>query len=335
MDNSKDQAIKDQTVAKVIELIESNGKLPWVQGWENIRGMGQLMPHNMARGKTYLGSNVVHLMIAQFANNYSSTGWASYRDITEMGGHVRKGEKCVARVKFVYDKVDEQGNPILDANGTPKKGFIHTPVYNFDQCDGLPILAVPEEKPVAWRHEQAEKIMADCGVPINYDGGNRAFYRTSTNSIHLPRRDQFKSASEFYATALHEIGHAMMRQLHPDRPIGKFGSAAYAREEIRVELFSAAVGNSLGLFGDPNYDWHNHAAYVKSWLEVLKQDKNELFNAFSEAQAISKHLNIEAYMHKPMAPEYKPEENVTPSMPRKKKTYKPAKKKTKAMRMVA
>ena len=62
---------------------------------------------------------------------------------------------------------------------------------------------------------------------------------------------------------------------------GRFGSAAYALEEIVVEILSGFVLADLGLAHQPRPD---HAAYIASWLKVLKEDPRAIFVAASQAQ---------------------------------------------------
>ena len=55
---------------------------------------------------------------------------------------------------------------------------------------------------------------------------------------------------------------------------------------MRAEFFSLLVGSEIGL---PT-DIPNHASYIKSWLEVLKQDKREIFHAAAEAQRMADYI---------------------------------------------
>jgi hypothetical protein len=59
----------------------------------------------------------------------------------------------------------------------------------------------------------------------------------------------------------------------------RFGDTNYAREELRAELASVFLAAELGIPHDPA----NHAAYVGSWVEALKKDKNEIFRAAHDA----------------------------------------------------
>jgi antirestriction protein ArdC len=83
-----------------------------------------------------------------------------------------------------------------------------------------------------------------------------------------------------YRHNAHATGHPS--RLNRDLS-GRFGSSAYAREELRAELTSLLVGSEIGL---PT-DIPNHASYVNSWVESLKQDKREIFRAAADAQRIA------------------------------------------------
>lgn len=80
----------------------------------------------------------------------------------------------------------------------------------------------------------------------------------------------------------HENGHASGAKHRLDRDLsGRFGSAAYAAEECCVEILSGLVLADLGIAHHPRPD---HAAYIASWLDVLKNDPRAIFTAASKAQ---------------------------------------------------
>jgi antirestriction protein ArdC len=80
----------------------------------------------------------------------------------------------------------------------------------------------------------------------------------------------------------HETTHWTSHVSRCDRQLGKrFGDAAYAMEELIAELGSAYTMAGLELELTPRKD---HAAYIDSWLKVLKSDKRAIFTAASQAQ---------------------------------------------------
>lgn len=64
-------------------------------------------------------------------------------------------------------------------------------------------------------------------------------------------------------------------------PAGRrFADQAYAREELVAELGAAFLCADLGVALTPRED---HAAYLASWLDVLRADKRAIFQAASFA----------------------------------------------------
>ena len=53
-------------------------------------------------------------------------------------------------------------------------------------------------------------------------------------------------------------------------------------DEVVVELTSSFVMPDLGIAHEPRAE---HAAYIASWLKVLKDDPRAIFTAASKAQA--------------------------------------------------
>jgi len=135
------------------------------------------------------------------------------------------------------------------------------------------------------RHAQAETILANSGVPIRHVAGDRAFYRLAEDTITMPERTQFGTGDRYYATALHELGHATGHPSRLARDLAHpFGSEGYAREELRAEIGSLMLGEQLGIGHDPS----QHVAYVASWIKVLEKDPREVFRAAADAEKIVK-----------------------------------------------
>jgi antirestriction protein ArdC len=153
-------------------------------------------------------------------------------------------------------------------------------VFNSAQVSGFE----PPPAPVlseAERLAQAEAFIAQLGIPTTF-GGSQACYQPATDTVFLPPFAQFRDAASFYATWLHECGHASGAKHRLARDLtGRFGSAAYAFEEIVVEILSGFVLADLGIAHQPRPD---HAAYIASWLTVLKEDPRAIFVAASQAQ---------------------------------------------------
>ena len=163
-------------------------------------------------------------------------------------------------------------------------GRVYT-VFNAEQCTGLKIepLKAPDNKiPTVDRAEQLMQAMRNDGLSF-VTGASGAFYSPQRDEVSLPPRESFKSVEGYYGTALHEVGHATgaEKRLNREGITGghRFGSEGYAKEELRAELFSTFMAAETGI----PHDEEQHKAYVQSWAAALKNDKNEIFRAASEA----------------------------------------------------
>jgi antirestriction protein ArdC len=228
----------------------------------------------------------------------TSGRWITYKQAQGVGAQVRRGEKgTLVQYWKLTDQIpvkDERGKPLEDAEGntvyrTVKLGkpkVFSAVVFNAEQIEGLPPLQgqFPSGAPDWDRHERTDAVLKASGAEIRHDQAGRAFYRPATDRIHLPPRDSFKSADTYYATALHELGHWTGHPSRLDRDLAHpFGSVGYAKEELRAEIASLMVGDQLGIGHDPG----QHAAYVKSWVQVLKEDPKEILRASRDADKIT------------------------------------------------
>jgi len=277
----------EQVAEKLIEQLKA-GTAPWQRPWAPAQS-GSFLPVNPTTGKRYKGINAVHLI----SQGHADPRWMTYRQAQVEGYQVRKGEKGTPIQYWKFsedrDRLDEQGMPVLDSQGKPVKVEVRlerprvfsATVFNAEQMEGIPAM---ELKPVSWDPvDRVEGILRSSGAAINHDGGNRAFYRLATDSIHLPDRSQFASADRYYATALHELGHWTGHPSRLDRDLGHpFGSEAYAKEELRAEIASMILGDELRIGHDPG----QHAAYVASWIKALEDDPLEVFRAAAAAEKI-------------------------------------------------
>ncbi len=277
----------EDVAKKLIEQLKQ-GNAPWQRPW-NPGEPNAVMPMNPITGKRYKGINAIQLM----AENHTDQRWMTYKQAETAGAQVRRGEKgtTIQYWKFTEEKTktDEQGKPMFDADGKALKTELrlerprvfYATVFNGEQIDGLPEHVLQKAN---WNAiERAEQVLNASGAIIHHGGSDRAFYRPSTDSIHLPLKSQFPCAENYYATALHELGHWTGHSSRLDRDlIHPFGSEGYAREELRAEIASMILGDELGIGHDPG----QHVAYVSSWIKALEDDPLEIFCAAADAEKI-------------------------------------------------
>lgn len=277
---SKANEVFETIANRIADALES-GTRPWAKPWNAKASPVALeMPHNVA-GRNYRGANVFWLWMAQEAAGYAEPVWMTFKQAKELGGSVRKGEKGVP--VFFWSQVKKQD----EKTGEEKahwfaKSYV---VFNIAQCDGIERKASPVAAPEAEgdRLAAAEALIAATGADIRH-GGAEAFYRPSTDSVHMPAFAAFESADGYYSTLFHELGHWSGADSRLKRDLtGRFGDQAYAFEELIAELTAAFVCASQGFASIERAD-DQHAAYIGSWIKRLRHDPKAFVKAASEAQ---------------------------------------------------
>jgi antirestriction protein ArdC len=106
----------------------------------------------------------------------------------------------------------------------------------------------------------------------------------------MPPFETFRDAESHAATLAHELTHWTKHDRRLARDFGRqrHGDEGYAREELVAELGSAFLCADLGITPEVRED---HAAYIASWLTVLKGDKRFIFTAASHAQRAADYLH--------------------------------------------
>jgi antirestriction protein ArdC len=276
---------------KIIADLEK-GVRPWFKPWNAVHMEGRISMPLRSTGDAYRGINVIMLWAAAMEKQYTSPHWLTFKQALEFGGSVRKGEKgelVVYANSITRTEIDDNGAenerqiPFL-------KGYT---VFNSEQCDGLPVhFSAPTPTPALTpleRIESADRFFAATGADIRH-GGNRAYYRISEDHIQMPPFETFRDAESYAATLAHELTHWTRHPTRLDRDFGRKrqGDEGYAREELVAELGSAFLAADIGIAPEVRDD---HAAYIASWLEVLKGDKRFIFSAASHAQRAVDYLH--------------------------------------------
>jgi len=281
--------IYDTITASIVAGIE-HGAGEFRMPWHRASTDGGI-PHNALTGTDYRGSNVLMLWAAAMGKGYESTRWATYKQWAAMGAQVRKSEKATTGI---YYSVTAREDAETGETKTARLGRAFF-LFNAAQVDGY---STPDAAPrvdLTDRVRRADDAIAATGAKITHSG-SRAFYRPSTDCIHLPPRDAFigtetSTATEaYYSTALHELAHwtGHTSRLSRDFTRSKrFGDEAYAGEELVAELGAAFLCAQLGITNSPRAD---HAQYLAHWLKVLKTDSRAIVRAASDAQKAADYI---------------------------------------------
>jgi antirestriction protein ArdC len=253
-------------------------------------------------------------MVNGMRKGYEDPRWLTYRQAQENGWQVRRGEKGthIEFWQFPYNRSELQDESRDDTPHADRDRFIYRvyTVFNAAQIEGIPAHTSRMRQEWEIIHD-AEAILQNSGARISHDQPDRAFYNRLSDRIHLPSRVAFKSAGDYYGTALHELAHWTG---HPQRlnretlnESYRFGDLEYAKEELRAELASVFLMAERGIPHNPD----SHSAYLGSWLHALRDDKHEIFRDARDAHraadliiALEHHKSIDqalAHVNKPQA----------------------------------
>ena len=268
---------------------------PWQRSWGPCQ---RVLPSNIDTGRYYAGGNSLHLASVAQERGYVDVRWGTRRQIQAGGGLVCSGERGTRILSFRDRRrlpvVDERGRPARDDEGNRVYRYAHLPVpyvrqytvFNAEQTFGLPAPPTPPLEPLWKLHQDAERILADSGVPVRHVADRRVYYDMVRDEIVLPEPACFFWATGYYQTAIHELCHSTG---HPERlnratlidvDRDGFGSPAYAKEELRAEIGAMMTGEQVGVGHDPG-------AYVHGWIGALEEDPREIRRAAADAQKMS------------------------------------------------
>jgi len=287
--------IAAKITATIIEKLEAGTK-PWVQPWT-----GQPISRPLRHcASAYRGINTLILWMVAQERGYASPYWMTYRQAAILNGQVRKGEKAT---QAIYYKTFPADNSANDKSPTEKSGskdeeasvrrlMRQYAVFNADQIDGLPERYYPVPKDISPLPESIHRPKLDAvfsKIPaIVRHNGFQAYYNQTRDEIVMPEMDHFTSYEGYFGVRMHETGHWSGAKNRLGRTFGKrFGDAAYAMEELVVEIFTAMMSATLGL---PEAELDNHASYIDGWLKILKADKNAILTAASKADEIVNYI---------------------------------------------
>jgi len=279
MRNAKHETAKKKSPYKVltdrlIEKLEA-GTVPWRAGWA-----AGGAPRNLISGKPYRGINVFVLGLA----GYNSPYWLTFNQAKKRGGSIRKGEHGtpVSFWKLVESsKLNEETGKREPVTVPLLRYYI---VFNLEQTRGIDDPGLPQDATPPDPIEAAQEIVDNMPRRPAIRPG-KPCYIPSTDTVRLPALERFRSAAEYYGTAFHELAHSTGHPSRLGRPgitrRNRFGSEDYSKEELIAEMTSAFLCNSAGIV-PATLD--NSAAYIRSWLRALRDDRRVLVHAAGAAQ---------------------------------------------------
>ena len=278
----------------IIDQLEK-GVIPWRKPWTGV-STGAI---SHATGRAY---SLLNQMLLGKPGEY-----VTFNQCKQEGGSVKKGAKAKTVVFWKVlprEKKGADGQTVTDADGKPVVEGVpvirYFQVFHIDDCEGISPKWEKKLPAVASPDERAESVLMDYvrreNIRLEHVLSDRAYYSPSSDLIHLPTMEQFTSTAEYYGTAYHEAthstGHATrLNRFETGSAAAAFGSENYSKEELVAEIGAACCLHELGI--DTPSSFRNSAAYIQSWLRVLKDDKRMIISAAARAEkAVKMILNI-------------------------------------------
>lgn len=315
------QVALDRFAEMMIDRMEQMKASDWKQGWIGGANGYAGLPQNVG-GRNYSGSNSFFLQLHTAAKGYQLPVYLTFNQAHNLKAHVLKGEKSFPVVYWDMMVKDKDGKKVSSdeyktLSREERKNldvipFIKAfPVYNVDQTNLREVqperiqklfdkFKVPEMRDTQgmYAHSALDRMIQQQSwlCPIQADKReNGAYYSPSRDIVVLPMKAQFNTGStpdeiyrdgmEFYSTMLHEMTHSTMTPERLNREMGgKFGDPKYAKEELVAELTAAMISHSMG-FDSKITD--NSAAYLDSWIGVLKKEPKFIVSIMADVNKAS------------------------------------------------
>lgn len=266
------QKIYEMVTERIMNMLEQ-GVIPWRRPWVVNTAV------NWKTQKPYRGINTLLLPAGEYA---------TWKQITEAGGHVKKGEKAHIVVFWRWLEVEDK-----ETGEKEKVPFLrYYSVFEINtQCDGLK----SKRGEISFEHDpiaEAENIVNGyADSPEIYFKSGRAYYVPAKDYISVPPIKDYPKKEEYYSTLFHEMIHSTGHKNRLNRPgietVAAFGSEVYSKEELVAEIGAAMLCAKVGI---DNSTIENSAAYIGSWLRALKNDKKLVVQAAGLAQKGVDHI---------------------------------------------
>lgn len=281
---SEKKSIYDRVNERLIDMIEKTNTLPWEKSWSSDE-----YPTNLHSMKRYHGSNLFYLYLSRMFHGYQHGYWLTYLQAQAMGGIVKHGS--VGELVVYYDRVTKDEVQTDPASGEERTVQVSYPVlkyyfvFNIDQITGIE-LNIEQHDNVKLREPENLIEFYDEMVPVQH--GSPA-YHPQDDFITMPDIGDFHSSEDYYSTLFHEVIHSTGASHRLNRHKGEFfGDETYSKEELIAEMGASYLCTLTGIEND--HLLLDHAAYLKGWLNALKDNQYLFVQAAAKAERAVKFI---------------------------------------------
>lgn len=275
------KSVYEMVTERIIYQLK-NGIIPWERPWTGIRSGA----HNRVSNKPY---SLLNQMLLLHDGEY-----ASFKQWTELGGKIKKGEKSEIVVFWKIQPIEEtKENGTIEFKNIPLLRYYN--VFHISQVEGIEpkeVIELTELQPITEAERIKEEYKEREHIEIMEVVTNEAYYNPTKDFIKVPCKEQYKNIEEFYSTLFHEMTHSTGHKSRLDRlsteAKARFGSETYSKEELVAEIGCSSLLNIIGI--ETTKTFKNSSAYIQNWLQVLKNDTKFIVSASSKAEKAVKYI---------------------------------------------
>ena len=191
--------VYEMVTERIIAELEK-GIIPWEKPWTGVRDGA----FNRITKRPY---SLINQMLLLHRGEY-----ATFKQWSDLGGHVRKGEKSEIVVFWkILDQVEvseETGEK--EIKKIPLLRYYN--VFHISQVDGVEPLAPEQLNNDITPIETGDKIITDyiTREHLNFIEckSNKAYYSPSADTVKVPLKEQYDLINEYYSTTYHELIHS-------------------------------------------------------------------------------------------------------------------------------
>ena len=300
-----------QFLSELLNDIEKRENSIWSKSWDFIESQNAFTEHK------YSGMNYLFLQLLSMSKNYDDPRFATFNQAKKNDYHIQKGSKGIPIQFFTFinketrkewneKEFQEKTKNMTSEQKTKEKNKKVAIVKTFHVFNAKNIisnenkLSLSENKPLSISNKKLitneridefeSNLIKNMEVGFNEQHSEGAFYTPTIDSVTMPLKEQFNSYEERMAVFLHELSHATGHETRLNRKIDNpFGSVEYGKEELRAEINSVFMTNTLGLDISDNQKV-NHLLYLDSWGKKIKDEPKEFLYALQDS------LKIKDYM---------------------------------------
>ena len=269
--------VYEMVTERIIAELEK-GVIPWEKPWTGVRSGA----YNRVSKRPY---SLLNQMLLKHTGEY-----ATYKQWQDLGGQVKKGEKSEIVVFWKIFEAEETNKDTGEKETKKIPLLRYYNVFHISQVEGVEPLKPEQLNDEAEPIEEADKIISDYITREHIDftecRSNEAYYSPSNDKVVVPMKEQYKVINEYYSTTFHELTHSTGHKNRLNRlqtgAVATFGGTEYSKEELVAEIGSASLMNLLGI--ETVKTFRNSAAYIQSWLQVLRNNNKFIVSASSKAE---------------------------------------------------